>query len=67
MGMFVRISFVNKVSFCSNLSEFLNLSCFGLYICECVVFYNFIKFNYKFCYKKVFDKKEFFMILNKKL
>ena len=47
MGTFARTSFANKVSFCSNSSEFLNLSCFGPYTCECVASYNLIKFNYK--------------------
>ena len=67
MGTFARTSFANKVSFCSNSSEFLNLSCFGPYTCECVASYNLIKFNYESCYKKAFDKKESPMISNKKL
>ena len=67
MGTFARTSFANKVSFCSNSSEFLNLSYFGPYACECVASYNLIKFNYKSCYKKTFDKKESPMISNKKL
>ena len=58
MGTFARTSFANKVSFFSNSSEFLNLSYFGPYACECVASYNLIKFNYKSCYKKTFDKKE---------